>query len=393
MTILKKKILFITNSYPDKIEPHRGHFVRFQAIELSKDFDTIILTPKIYNKTPFFEIDENIPIYRFPFFSGNKKLIEYKKIPFFKMSIYFLSGFILGFFLMIKNRFHLIHAHWVVPTGIIGIFLGMIFRCPVILHARGTDITYLFKNRFFKKLGKFLFNRAERIISVSDNQKKLIVDSFFIPDEKISVIPNGVDTYLFSPKEKNFVRKDLKLQMESFIILFIGGLIPVKGLFNLVKAACILKEYKDKLYFIIIGEGEEKSKLIKIANDLEVLDFFFFAGQKAHEEIPLWMNASDLFVLPSLSEGLPNVVLEALSTGLPVIASNVGGINEVITEEVNGLLFKPGDPEDLAKAILRVVKNPSLFNNMKKNARESIKKLDSMKQIDKIRDLYRRCFN
>ena len=181
--------------------------------------------------------------------------------------------------------------------------------------------------------------------------------------------------------------------MESFIILFIGGLIPVKGLFNLVKAACILKEYKDKLYFIIIGEGEEKSKLIKIANDLEVLDFFFFAGQKAHEEIPLWMNASDLFVLPSLSEGLPNVVLEALSTGLPVIASNVGGINEVITEEVNGLLFKPGDPEDLAKAILRVVKNPSLFNNMKKNARESIKKLDSMKQIDKIRDLYRRCFN
>ena len=116
---MHNSILFLTNAYPDFQGSYRGVFVKKMAVLLQQEGHAVsVVTPKIYGKSAYFEEEQNgIKVYRFPFFSGNRMLIEYQKVPYLRMLVYYMTGFILTVYVTIKNRCRLIHVHWAIPIG------------------------------------------------------------------------------------------------------------------------------------------------------------------------------------------------------------------------------------------------------------------------------------
>jgi glycosyltransferase involved in cell wall biosynthesis len=248
----------------------------------------------------------------------------------------------------------IIHAHFTWPQGYAGARIKEKTGLPLVVTAHGYDIYSLpFKDEEWKKNIEYVLNRADHVITVSQNNlsciKKLDVTT------PVTVIPNGFGKDLFTCRNVSGCREALGLPLDKKILLTVGGLEPVKGQKYLVEAVKkIVRERKDILC-VIIGDGSESRALKKLVRSFDLENYIMLAGGKPHNEIPLWMNACDLFVLPSLNEGNPTVMFEALGCGKPFIGTTVGGIPEVITSDRFGLLVKPGDPNELADTILKAL--------------------------------------
>jgi len=247
--------------------------------------------------------------------------------------------------------FHLIHAHFIWSAGYAGARLKEEYGVPFVVTAHGYDIYLLpFRDREWKEKIEYVLNTADHIITVSKSNlaciKQLDVST------PVTVIPNGFRSDLFYPRDSSECRKILNLPQDKKIILTVGNLEPIKGQMHLVDAIKeIIRERKDILC-IIVGAGKIRSKLERQIRSLGLEENVILAGGKPHGEIPLWMNACDIFVLPSLNEGNPTVMFEALGCGKPFVGTKVGGVPEVITSDEYGLLVEPANPEDLAEKIL-----------------------------------------
>jgi glycosyltransferase involved in cell wall biosynthesis len=168
----------------------------------------------------------------------------------------------------------------------------------------------------------------------------------------VHIIPNGYKNTLFNPNNTDENLKSLQMQSDMKMILSVGSLLEVKGYTFLIKAVSEYIKYKKDIMCIIIGVGPLNNKLHKQIKKLELEDHIKLLGGKPHNEIPHWMNACDIFTIPSLNEGNPTVMFEALGCGKPVIATRVGGIPEIITSDDYGLLVNPGDSKDLSEKLL-----------------------------------------
>jgi glycosyltransferase involved in cell wall biosynthesis len=166
------------------------------------------------------------------------------------------------------------------------------------------------------------------------------------------VIPNGYDEKLFKPIPSYAMRKKLGLPLNKRILLSIGNLVDVKGHTYLIDAMNIVLKKRSDIILVIIGSGSLKERLQKKMMELHLNGKILLLGGKMHCEIPMWMNASDIFVLPSLGEGFPTVIPEALACGKSVIGTRVGGVPEVLSNQDVGILVNPRDPVALADAIL-----------------------------------------
>jgi glycosyltransferase involved in cell wall biosynthesis len=167
----------------------------------------------------------------------------------------------------------------------------------------------------------------------------------------ISVMYNGYDSSLFYPKDLKKCRKLLNLPYDKFIILTVGNLLEVKGHKYLIEAVSEVILSRQNILCIIVGDGILKEKLDTQIKSAGLENHVKLVGGKPHGTIPLWMNASNLFVLSSLNEGNPIVMLESIGVGLPFIGTKVGAIPEIIYSEDYGLLVNPDDSKDLAKKI------------------------------------------
>jgi len=250
-----------------------------------------------------------------------------------------------------KIPFDIIHAHFTWPQGFAGARFKEKTNLPFVVTAHGYDIYSLpFKDEEWKRKIEYVLNRADHIITVSRSNlaciKKLDVT---VP---VTVIPNGFGKDLFTPRNATDCRVALGLPLDKKILLTVGNLELVKGQKYLVEAVKkIVRERKDILC-VIIGDGSEGRALEKMIRSFDLEQYIILAGRKSHGEIPLWMNACDLFVLPSLNEGNPTVMFEAFGCGKPFIGTTVGGMPEVITSDRYGMLVKPGDTDELAEKIL-----------------------------------------
>jgi len=168
---------------------------------------------------------------------------------------------------------------------------------------------------------------------------------------KIVVIPNGVNTNLFRLMDQTECRKSLNLPEEKRVILFVGNLVPVKGVDYLLEAYSDASSFIRNTMLIIIGDGSSEKSLKKETKRLGLGENVKFVSRQPYEKIPVWMNACDLFCLPSLNEGCPNVVLEAFACGKPVVASSVGGVPELITSEDVGLLVASHNSKALSDTL------------------------------------------
>jgi glycosyltransferase involved in cell wall biosynthesis len=168
----------------------------------------------------------------------------------------------------------------------------------------------------------------------------------------VKVIPNGFRSDLFYHRGLKQCRKVLDVPLDKKIILYVGHLFELKGHRYLIEAMQEVVKHKKEVLCIILGGGKLKNKLETQIKKGGLNDHIKLVGEKTHEAIPIWMNACDVFVLPSLNEGNPNVMFEALGCGKPFVGTKVGGVPDIITSDDYGLLCEPANPEELAEKIL-----------------------------------------
>ena len=382
-------ILFLTNAYPDFTDSFRGHFIKKLAVNIySSNFPLVVLTPHVFKKSPKFQHEpEGFNVIRFPYPSGDRQLLSFKKVPYFRMIVFLISGFLFTLKTIKSYKCNIIHAHWVVPTGLIGAICGTILKIPVIIHARGTDIhTYASKGFFFRVISGWTLKHAQYIIATSHAMKQTMVSDFNIPDSKVNVIPTGIDTDLFSPKPEN--NNNSLNQKEKITLMYVGGLFPAKGINNLLNAVDSLFKDNPKLYLELIGDGPMKTLINTWIVEHKYENRIFLKGSVSHAKIPKLLQKADIFILPSLKEGTPNSLLEAMACKVPSIASRVGDIPFVISNEEDGLLFNSGDDAELLEKICMLLENPVLYKKIADNARKKALRFSNLESLKSIINIY-----
>ncbi len=256
--------------------------------------------------------------------------------------------------------FQIIDAHFTYPDGFAAIKLANFFKIPVVVTARGSDIT---RNKLMPSIVPMLrevMHAATRLVAVSEEIKQDFIELGANPD-KIHVIPNGIDTHTFHPIPRLEARLKLGLTQARKLIVCVGRLDHNKSQWLILEALGKIGAEQltaQKIQLALIGEGEDRRKLEEASRHLGLNDIVRFVGQLAPEKICLWNNAADLKILASLREGSPNVVLEALACGTPVVASNAGTNAAIIEPGKNGFLFPSGDSEALKNQLLLALETP-----------------------------------
>jgi glycosyltransferase involved in cell wall biosynthesis len=252
-------------------------------------------------------------------------------------------------------QFDMIHAHFTYPSGYVGVKLKEIYKKPIILTVHENRDWFLREVQSNDRDLIYTWENADKIIRV--NKRDLGEFSRFGLDKsKLSCIPNGYPSELFKPMSPNYARKKLGLPNDKIILVNIANLEEYKGQKYLIYAIKNILAIRQDIVLYIVGQGSLENQLRSLidANGLQK-NVVLAGGNKPTEEIPLWMNACDIFVLSSLSEGNPTVMFEALGCGKPFVGTNVGGIPEIIIDEKLGILVEPKDAECLSNAILQSI--------------------------------------
>lgn len=283
-----------------------------------------------------------------------------------------------------EERIDIIHSHGY-KSNLYGLIASKLSGVPIMatLHGwTGEDK----KIRLYEKLDKWIIKKIDHLVSVSPSMSKEL-EKIGISNGEVTFIPNAIDTDRFnSLNAKDNVCQELGIPENSVVIGTVGRLNYEKGHIYLIRAIKDICYQMPKVKLLIVGDGHLKENLKKEAQDLGIGKNVLFTG--ARKDIVSVYKSMDIVVLPSLTEGSPLVLLEAMSMGLPVIATRVGGIPSVVEKGV-GILVSPASDEELKKAILFLLKDSSLRNTMGERARQ---KIVSQYSIDtfykKYTDLY-----
>ncbi len=374
------RVLEVCQEFPNRYYPQLGTFIK-QSIDSIADqgVDVTVISPKAY-VLPF----TSFPYHNFSKLPGIEHTEKYDlhypryiyAIP--KKYFYPISGISYAYFVSryaiknIKPEPDLIHAHFSYPDGYGMMKLAKKWKVPLVISALGTiERKVAYEGTYTSRQIIETMNFADKILSVSEDLKVHIVN-LGIDESKVHVVSNGVDTEIFKPAGKEQARRILNLPQEKKIVLFIGALRKIKGVDYLIEAAKSFVDTNTDLYMVGRDDGLRKS-LEKRAEELKIAGSIKFTGPVNHEDIPLWISASDMLVLPSfLSEGRPNVVLEALSCEVPVVATDVGGIPELMVEGKTGYLVPAKNPAELSEKINKLLEDESRREKMGKFGRKSI---------------------
>ena len=364
------RVLVISRLYPRPSDAVLGIFVEEEVKELSRRCRIKVIAPipwfpplrlfkrwYAYTRIPAHEIREGIEIFR-P-----------RMVVFPRNFLFSLIGFSFCASLLRSARriekdfpFDLIHAHAAYPDGFAAVMLGRALKRPTVITLHGGDVTQYFKRLIWRKLGLWGLTTADQVIAVSRSLRRMVVEGYGVPGRKVPVITNGIDVTRFVPMPRDEALAKLGLEYEVSRILFIGGIERSKGIDYLLRAAKRLKEtLLWPVQFLLVGEGEYEQGAKMLATELGIASAVTFAGQRPNSEIPLWINASDLVVLPSLSEGFGVVLIEAMACGKPVVATRCGGPEEIV-KPTTGILVPPEDEAALAKAFQEILSGRHQFD-------------------------------
>jgi glycosyltransferase involved in cell wall biosynthesis len=230
-----------------------------------------------------------------------------------------------------------------------------------------------------------VIKNADAVIAMNQDMKQKIKRMY---NRDIFIVPTGIDFKRFNNLSRKEIRASLNLKNDEKIILFIGNLRPVKGVMYLIHAMKFIIDKNMNVRLFIVGGGKERDYLENLVKKYDLQKYVTFFGRVSNLKISENLVTSDLFVLPSLSEGFPLVILEAMASGLPIIASNVGGLSEIIKDFENGFLVEPKNPEKIAEKVIFLLNDEKLRKTISKNNKEVAKKYSWENVIEKLEKIY-----
>lgn len=372
------KILMLSHMYPSPVNPTGGIFVHEQVRALQDlGHDVRVVSPKgwappllprwsAYRDVPGVDVVEGVRVL-YP-----KKV----SLPGARLGPYNCNAMlaaIRGPLARVHDRwpFDVIHAHMIVPDGWAAARVGAELGVPVVATGHRADVLDV------PRRGAKESQRVEEAISSIDQVVTVsaaigeAAAALAVPRRPIRVIANGADHRVFHPRDRRAARRRLGLPEDLPIVSYVGKLVPRKGVDTLIEAMGLLGRRSEGAPLLVAaGIGEMREGLERRARELGVADRVRFIGKVDHNEVPWVMAAGDVFVLPSLSEGLPTVVCEAMSCGVAVVATAVDGTPEAVRHGETGLLVEPRRPQELADALAQVLDDPAQAARMRTRAHE-----------------------
>ena len=352
------RVLVLSRNFPNVLNPSSGTFVLEQICALrSLGIEIIPVAPTAW-PPPFLKFLPHVRKYHVMPQRSYPRLFSVEHPRILKLPRNWLfSGSGIWYYLSCRRfiaklvrekRINLIHAHTIMPDGFAAVLLGRELNLPVVCTVHGSDVN-LYPHRSVASLWAthWALARVDRLIAVSQNLKDNI---FRLMDRRqVEVVLNGADADVFGPVPKHQARTELGLPLNQKIVLFVGRLTEVKQIPILLQAMRLLSQTDVHLY--LVGDGELKPRLLAMAKQFGVAQRCSFVGNRPHAEIPVWLSAADCLALCSSMEGLPTVLPEAMMCQVPIVATPVGGIPELIKHRDTGLLVTTGDAVALGQAI------------------------------------------
>lgn len=363
---MKKKLLVTASTFPRWDGDTEPRFILDLSKSLSEYFDITVLAPMCPGAKEK-EILEGVKVIRYHYFPIHKwetlcypgaivprikeKKIRALLVPFLFWGLWFKM-------LRIHKKFDVVHAHWIIPQGIVQSF----FKTPYIVTGHGGDVMEL-NTGIFKILKKRVFRKAKYITVVSQKAAKLLLNMYDV--KNVVVQSMGCDTEKFSPSKRieNYFNQNGKK-----VILFVGRFVEIKGIKYLINA---MKNIDAKL--VIVGKGPQENELKALAKTFG--EKVMFLQAQNHVTLPTIYSSSDIFVVPSITleggitEGAPTVITEALASGLPVIGTKTGGIQEMINDNFDSFLIEEKNSDMIAEKINFLIKNDEIYRQFSNHAR------------------------
>ena len=361
------KILSLSTVYPNPREPGLGLFVRARLQALARLAEIRVVAPvaavdysspsgkRFHGRdVPFLRRDGDMetlhPRWLFPPFGT-------------PANVFCLAARLLPTLARIRHRFpfDLIDVHFGYPEGVAGALLALAFHTPFVLTLRGSEPVFA-RHRFRRTLLAWALRRAAAVIAVSGDLARFAEDHGAAPG-RVHTIPNGVDTSLFFPRDRRACRARLGIPPETSLIVCAGELIEAKGHHLAIRAIAELAASGHDIRLVIAGGVARGGnpfdrQLHSLIAESGAGAIVRLAGAVNRAEMAELLAAADVFTLPSFTEGCPNVVLEALACGTPVVASAVGGIPQMLCPGKHGLLVPPRDQQALTAALLHAIGTP-----------------------------------
>jgi teichuronic acid biosynthesis glycosyltransferase TuaC len=346
------RLLSFTTLFPNPAEPGRGIFVRNRLAAVAARADLTVIAPVNAGRNP--------AVLRVPFRRRDAAGFEVLH-PRFAVLPGILKEWDATFLYrevapQIRGAIEpgsvdLVDLHYAFPDGAAGAALARGLGVPFVLSVRGSDLEVIARDGRRGAIERTLRD-AGAVIAVSRSLQRRALELGAVA-ERIYVVPNGVDVALFRPLDRNAARESLGLAPETPVVLAVARLEKVKGLDLLVAAMAALRARGSSAVAHVVGEGPERRALEAAIGSSGAGDAVHLEGTRDPETLPTWYAAADLVCLLSHSEGCPNVILEALACGRPVVATAVGGVPDLIREGENGFLIWKRDPQLVADGIER----------------------------------------
>ena len=305
-----------------------------------------------------------------------------------EMLTYAVSSSLYGLRFAKQFQPDIVQVFFGIPAGGGAYLLQKLRKVPYVVFLGGRDVPsrnpdppyYRWLYLLLKPIIRAIWRNASRVVACSEGLRELAQETD--ADVKMDMIPDGLDLGRFEPIQRDACPEKVR-------VLTIGRLIPRKGFQFLIRALPqIVEKAAHNFEIEIVGDGPYHGELLRLAENLGVASHIHFTGSVPYSELPQKYRDADIFTLPSLAEGMPLVVLEAMGTGLPIAASRVQGIDELVVEDVNGALFDAGDVDGLAHALLKLINASESRVKMGKASVERVKPYDWKHIADAYLNLY-----
>jgi glycosyltransferase involved in cell wall biosynthesis len=382
------RICFLTSTYPRHAADGIGSFIRSLAMHLvaaGHEVDVVVgHDPEV---APMEQGGVSVHRFRYPpyhdrYLAGHGRSME-ADVRLRPWAPLLMPGFILtgvgrGLALHRRKRFDLVHAHWVVPGGVMGALLSHATGCPLLVSLHGSDARFAMANRLYRSTARMALRRSRYVTACSADLHHSAVTLGADPARTFTV-PYGVDVDRFREGDGAGLRARLGLPADAPIIGAMGRLVAKKGLAHLIGAMRHILRQRGDAYCLIGGEGDLMATLRQEIERLGLRERVWLLGRVDWNDAPAFYAACDVVAVPSIvdeggnQDGLPNVLLEAMACGRAVVASRVAGIPSAVVDGHSGLLVPQQNEQALGEAILALLGDPDLRTSLGHNAQHSMR--------------------